>query len=96
MENQELAVWVERIRLEARGGEESTCPLIDVAGGAVHSSGNQVAGARGLVLLAAVDQHMDMEPGIHWRDRIAHAPARRQAAPWAAGGTGEYDATSHA
>ena len=95
MENPEFAVWGERVWLEARGVEESACTLVGVAGGAVHGSDNKIAGARGLVLLAAVDQHMDVEPGVHRRDRIAHAPSRRQAAPRAAGGTGKYNATSH-
>jgi hypothetical protein len=96
MENPEFAVWGERVWLEARGVEESACTLVDVAGNAVHGSGDKIAGARGLVLLAAVDQHMDVELGVHRRDRIAHAPSRRQAAPRAAGGTGKYNATSHA
>jgi hypothetical protein len=42
-----------------------------------------------------VDEHMHREPRLDERDRITHAPPRRQAAARAAGGSGEYDASTH-
>jgi hypothetical protein len=48
------------------------------------------------MMLVVVDQHMDVEVGIDRRDRVADAPPRRQAAAWAAGGTGANDTTTHA
>jgi hypothetical protein len=67
-----------------------------VAVGASHNSGNELAGARRLVMLVVVDQHMDAELGLDRRNRVADAPPRRQAAAWAAGGTGENDTPTHA
>ena len=74
----------------------SAHPLVDVTGGTGHRSGDEVAGARGLPLLVPVDEHMHRDSRLdHW-ERITHAQARRLAAAWAAGGPGEYDASSHA
>ena len=96
VEDPQLASMRERLRWNARGGEEAGLALVDVAVGASHNSGNELAGARRLVMLVVVDQHMDPELGIDRRDRVADAPPRRQAAAWAAGGTGENDTPTHA
>jgi hypothetical protein len=47
-------------------------------------------------MLVVVDQNMDPEVGVDRRDCVADTPPRRQAAAWAAGGTGEDDTTTHA
>jgi len=38
--------------------------LVDVAVCASHNSGNELAGARRLVMLVVVDQHMDPKLGL--------------------------------
>ena len=48
------------------------------------------------MLFAAVDQHMNAKSGVERGNRVADAPARREVASRASGGTGEYDAPSHA
>ena len=67
-----------------------------MAVGAGHNSGNELAGARRLMTLVVVDQHMEPELGLDRRDRVADAPPRRQAAAWAAGGASENDTPTHA
>ncbi|MCX7430135.1 MAG: hypothetical protein NTY17_03880 [Planctomycetia bacterium] len=67
-----------------------------MAVGASHNSGDEFTGARRLMMLVVVDQHMDVETSLDRRNRVADAPPRRQAAAWAAGGTGANDTTTHA
>jgi hypothetical protein len=96
VEYPELASERECLSSETRGGEEAGLALVDVAVGASHDSGDELAGARRLVMLVVVDQHMNSELGINRLNRVADAPPRRQAAARAAGCTGANDTTAHA
>ena len=96
MENPERSARGGRFRWKAGGGAEAGLSLVEVAGGAGHRPGDEAARARGPLLLAPMDQHMDLQPRVDRRDRIADAPPRRQAAARAAGGTGENDTPTHA
>lgn len=62
---------------------------------AYHGADYGFARARWLLLLMPMDEHMHSEVRLDGWQRIAGAPSRRQATAWAAGGPGEYDASSH-
>ncbi len=67
-----------------------------MAAGSLYSACYQSTGARGLVLLLAVDQHVHLDASDHRGQGIANAPPRLQAAAWAAGCTGKNNASWHA
>ena len=77
MEDPQLAVMSECLRREARGGKEAALALVDVAAGTGDRPREQLAGARRLVMLVTVDQHMDVETGVDRRYRVADTPPRR-------------------
>ena len=63
--------------------------------GSGHGATHELASARRPALLEPVDQHLHRDPRLDRRQHVAGAPPRRQAAPRAAGGTGEDDAPAH-
>jgi hypothetical protein len=69
--------------------------LVDVADGSGHCAADEIAGARRAAPFKAMDQHFHGELRLDRREHVAGAPPRRQAAPRAAGGTGENDAAAH-
>jgi hypothetical protein len=81
--------WKIGCRLEPR------LALVDVARGTRHRAGHEFPGARGLVMLVAMDQHMNREQRLDRRQCIAGTPPWGQAAAQAAGGTGEHNTSSH-
>jgi hypothetical protein len=66
-----------------------------VADGPGYGASDEFAGAGRPALLEAVDEHLHGELRLDRRQHVARAPPRRQAAPRAAGGTGENDAAAH-
>jgi hypothetical protein len=75
--------------------KEAVAPLVDVADGPGHRATHKLAGARRPALFEPVDEHLHHEPRLDRWQHVAGAPPRRQAAPRAAGGTGENDAAGH-
>jgi hypothetical protein len=95
MEYPKLPPGLEGIGRIAGRLEVPVSALVNVAGGSGHGATHELAGARRPALLEAVDQHLHREPRLDRRQHVAGAPPRRQAAPRAAGGTGENDAAAH-
>ena len=96
MEDPRLTIGQEVCRRHAGACKEPVSTLVGVTPRSFHGACDQPARARRLVLLMAMDQHVHLEAGGHQGDRVADAPSRLLAAAWAAGRTGENDASWHA
>ena len=95
MEHPEFLAGLEGIGRIAGRRKEAVPALVDVAGGVGHGPADELAGARRPTLFEAVDEHLHADRCLDGRQHVARAPPRRQAAPRAAGSTGENNASAH-